>query len=268
MPALAPGTLNDVTVTNPSLLSGTLSKGWFADFLDVPQSNLFHADVESIFRAAITAGCGDGTNYCVDSPVTRAQMAVFLLKSEHGSAYVPPDCAGNLISFGDVVCPSLYANWIEQLSAEGITAGCGGGNYCPDASVTREQMAVFLLKTEHGSAYLPPDCAGEPDFLPRRALPEPVRELDRAAGGRKHHRRMRGRRLLSLEPRSEGPHGDFPLQDLRAGAGPGPGPPSPGPEEASTPGLTGRPPLRILTRPPTRGPSPPAPLRVTLRVRF
>ena len=94
------------------------------------------------------------------SPVTRAQMAVFLLKSEHGSAYVPPDCAGNPISFADVACPSLYANWIEQLSAEGITAGCGGGNYCPDASVTREQMAVFLLKTEHGSAYVPPDCAG------------------------------------------------------------------------------------------------------------
>ena len=160
VPALTPGTLNDVTVTDPSLLSGTLAKGWFADFLDVPQDNLFHADVETIFRAGITAGCGDGTNYCVGSVVTRAQMAVFLLKSEHGSSYVPPDCAGNSIVFADVACPSLYANWIEQLSAEGITAGCGGSNYCPDASVTRQQMAVFLLKTEHGSAYVPPDCAG------------------------------------------------------------------------------------------------------------
>jgi hypothetical protein len=89
-------------------------------------------------------------------------MAVFLLKSEHGSTYVPPDCALNPISFPDVPCPSLFADWIEQLAAEGITAGCGGGNYCPDASVTRQQMAVFLLKTEHGSAYLPPDCALNP----------------------------------------------------------------------------------------------------------
>ena len=160
MPALTPGTLNDLTVTNPSLLTGTLAKGWFADFADVPQDNLFHADVEKIFRESITAGCADGTIYCVDSVVTRAQMAVFLLKTEHGSAYVPPDCAGNAISFPDVACPSPYANWIEQLATEGITAGCGGGNYCPDASVTREQMAVFLLKTEHGSAYVPPSCAG------------------------------------------------------------------------------------------------------------
>jgi len=157
VPALTPGTLDDVTVTNPSLLTGTLARGWFADFLDVPQDNLFHADVEKIFRKGITAGCGDGTNYCVNTAVTRAQMAVFLLKSEHGSTYVPPSCTG---VFADVPCPSLFADWIENLASEGITAGCGGGNYCPAASVTRAQMAVFLLKAEHGSAYVPPQCTG------------------------------------------------------------------------------------------------------------
>jgi hypothetical protein len=35
--------------------------------------------------------------------------------------------------------------WIEQLAAEGITSGCGGGTYCPEDSVTRAQMAVFLV---------------------------------------------------------------------------------------------------------------------------
>jgi len=104
----------------------------------------------------VTGGCGTGT-YCPSSSVTRAQMAVFLLKSEHGSDYVPPNCTG---IFGDVPCPSQFANWIEQLSNEGITGGCGGNNYCPDNPVTRQQMAVFLLKTEHGSAYLPPMCTG------------------------------------------------------------------------------------------------------------
>ena len=157
VPALTAGTLDDVTVTNPSLLSGTLSKGWFADFLDVPQANLFHGDVEKIFRQGITAGCGDGTSYCVNAPVTRAQMAVLLLKAEHGSTYVPPSCVG---VFGDVPCPGPFTDWIEPLAAEGITAGCGGGNYCPGASVTRAQMSVFLLKAEHGSAYVPPACAG------------------------------------------------------------------------------------------------------------
>ena len=70
-------------------------------------------------------------------------MAVFLLKAEHGSAYVPPACAG---VFGDVTCPSLFADWIEQLAAEGITGGCGGGNYCPNNPNNRGQMAAFLVK--------------------------------------------------------------------------------------------------------------------------
>jgi hypothetical protein len=84
-------------------------------------------------------------------------MAVFLLKAEHGSSYLPPACQA---LFDDVPCPSAFANWIEQLSAEGITAGCGGASFCPASPVTRQQMAVFLLKTEHGSAYVPPTCTG------------------------------------------------------------------------------------------------------------
>jgi hypothetical protein len=71
-------------------------------------------------------------------------MAAFLLKAEHGSSYVPPGCTG---VFPDVPCPSLFADWIEQLFAEAITGGCGGGNYCPSNPNTRGQMAVFLVKT-------------------------------------------------------------------------------------------------------------------------
>jgi hypothetical protein len=155
-PTMSAGTLNDVVVTNPSSLAGSLAAGFLADFNDVPAGSLFHDDVEKVFRAGITAGCGNG-NFCVSAAVTRAQMAVFLLKAEHGSSYVPPPCAG---IFADVTCPSPFADWIEQLSAEGITAGCGGGNYCPASPVRRDQMAVFLLKTEHGSVYVPPTCIG------------------------------------------------------------------------------------------------------------
>jgi hypothetical protein len=43
--------------------------------------------------------------------------------------------------------PSPFAAWIEQLAAEGITGGCGGGNFCPASPNTRGQMAVFLTKT-------------------------------------------------------------------------------------------------------------------------
>src|SRR5262249_50215842 len=62
-PALTAGTPNDVVVTNPSTLKGTLAKGWFADFADVPQNYIYHAAIEKVFRAAITSSCTPG-NYC------------------------------------------------------------------------------------------------------------------------------------------------------------------------------------------------------------
>ena len=62
----------------------------------------------------------------------------------HGRTYAPPRCSGR---FTDVPCPSLFADWIEQLAAEQITGGCGSGNYCPNNPNTRGQMAVFLVKT-------------------------------------------------------------------------------------------------------------------------
>ncbi len=158
-PARPAGSLNDIMVINPSGTAGTLRNGWIADFTDVPGNQQFYSYITKLVSNAITVGCGTGI-YCPDSSVTRQQMAVFLLKSKNGLCFVPPPCSG---VFPDVPCSSGFAPWIEALSAAGITGGCGGGNYCPANPVTRQQMAVFLLKSKHGSSYVPPACSG--DFL-------------------------------------------------------------------------------------------------------
>jgi uncharacterized repeat protein (TIGR03803 family) len=155
-PALPPGTLNDIVVTNFDTRTGSLANAWLADFVDVPQGDPFHGAVETVFRGGITAGCGSGA-YCRNDDVTRGQMAVFLLKGKHGAGYLPPACTG---VFADVPCPGPFTDWIEQLSNEGITGGCGGGNFCPSNPVTRAQIAAFLLKAKHGSTYSPAACAG------------------------------------------------------------------------------------------------------------
>ncbi len=49
-------------------------------------------------------------------------------------------------TFGDVPASDPAFPFVEALAGSGITAGCAGGNYCPDASLTRRQMAVFLAK--------------------------------------------------------------------------------------------------------------------------
>jgi len=125
-------------------------------FSDVPTLYWAGGFIERLYRAGITGGCGvNPLQYCPETTVTRSQMAVFLERGIHGSSYHPP-VVGLSTGFADVQ-PDYWAGaWIKQLAAEGITGGCGPGNYCPESPVTRAQMAVFLLRSKHGASYSPP----------------------------------------------------------------------------------------------------------------
>jgi hypothetical protein len=136
--------------------NGSIVQSALTSFADVPLGYWAFDFIRTLYYNGVTSGCG-GLNYCPDASVTREQMAVFLLKALLGSAYVPPACT--TAPFADVPCSSPYAAWIQHLVNLGVTSGCGGGNYCPTNPVTREQMAVFLLKTKEGAAFAPPACA-------------------------------------------------------------------------------------------------------------
>lgn len=113
-------------------------------FTDVAADDFAASFIEKLFADGITGGCG-GNKYCPGEPMTRAQIAVFLLRAKHGASYTPPPPSGD--QFGDVDASHWAVAWIEELAAEGITGGCGGGNFCPNGSVTRAQMAVFMVRT-------------------------------------------------------------------------------------------------------------------------
>jgi hypothetical protein len=153
-PAKPAGTVHDIVVTLPGGMAGTMRNGYVSNFTDV--SGIFGPSIAKLAANQVTAGCGNGSTYCPGSGATRAQMAVFLLRSKKGVCYTPPAATGTV--FPDVPANSFAAAWIEALAAEGVTSGCGGGLYCPNATVTRAQMAVFLLKMLEGSGYAPPPC--------------------------------------------------------------------------------------------------------------
>jgi hypothetical protein len=116
-------------------------------FVDVPLSYWAVNWIERLYADGITSGClTSPLSYCPDQAVTRDQMAKFLLIARHGAGYTPPAVGGST-GFGDVPTSYWAAPWIKQLAAEGITSGCGGGNYCPGQVVTRSQMAKFLVLT-------------------------------------------------------------------------------------------------------------------------
>ncbi|HEY7112961.1 MAG TPA: galactose oxidase-like domain-containing protein [Thermoanaerobaculia bacterium] len=154
-PARPPGTLHDVVVRNPDGSTRTQPDAWLSDFLDVPQAHLFHDAVERLFRSGVTAGCGGG-NFCPNDTVTRAQMAIFLLRALHGPGWAPPPATGTV--FTDVPANAFAAAAIERAAAEGIFPP--GGSFGPAVAVTRAEMAKLLLRAEHGPGYAPPAAAG------------------------------------------------------------------------------------------------------------
>jgi hypothetical protein len=131
-----------------------------AIFADVPNTYWANDFIERLYLSRITGGCGvTPLIYCPNQGVTRAQLAVFLLRSMYGAPYLPPE-VGDTTGFNDVSIDHWAAAWIKQLAAEGITGGCGDGNYCPNQVVNRAQLAVMLLRAEHGVGYIPPAASG------------------------------------------------------------------------------------------------------------
>jgi hypothetical protein len=125
-------------------------------FTDVPPTSAFYRFIETLLHHGITGGCS-ATAYCPLEGTTRQQMAVFALVAREGAGYVPPAC-GATPTFADVPASSPYCRWVEELARRRVVSGCGNGNYCPTSSVTREQMAVFVLRTLD-SAFTPLACS-------------------------------------------------------------------------------------------------------------
>jgi serine protease len=118
-------------------------------FLDVPVTGKEWMEpwIDQYYREGMTTGCGS-SNYCPENNVTRAEMAVFVMRALNGASWTPPPPTG---VFGDVPVTGKewMQPWIEAFYHAGITTGCGGGNYCPENNVTRAEMAVFLGRAYH-----------------------------------------------------------------------------------------------------------------------
>lgn len=122
----------------PALADADLPGGTFTD----DDGNVHEGYIEAIAAAGITRGCNPPSNYlyCPGKPVTRGQMAAFLVRALD----LPP--AGNAFRDDD---DSIFQADINALAASGITRGCdppANTRFCADDLVTRGQMAAFLVR--------------------------------------------------------------------------------------------------------------------------
>jgi hypothetical protein len=116
-------------------------------YLDVVPGSIHAAAIGALRESKITLGCDrTGDRFCPTGSVTRAQMASFLTRGLQ--LPVPTDAA----PFVDVPAGAPHAEAIAALAAAGVTGGCSadGPRFCPDAPVTRAQMATFLRNALDG----------------------------------------------------------------------------------------------------------------------
>jgi hypothetical protein len=132
------------------------SPGGQSVFGDVPPTDSGCSFVHYIAAQEVTSGCATGS-FCPSNTVDRWQMAVFLAKATTDPETIPfsgtvpgmgdYDCSdGGQSVFADVAPTDPACRHIHFMAVQGITAGCGGGNYCPGNVLARDQMAVFLTK--------------------------------------------------------------------------------------------------------------------------
>lgn len=114
-------------------------------FVDVTQDAHYWLPVETFAYDGVLAGtlCGDGGRFCPNEPLDRKTLAVWAVRVLDRRE---PD-AVSLTRFNDVDPGSFHAPFIERLAQRGITIGCGDGSrFCPDANMTRAEMAVMLAR--------------------------------------------------------------------------------------------------------------------------
>jgi alpha-tubulin suppressor-like RCC1 family protein len=116
-------------------------------FSDVSPGSFALSHINSLLGAGITTGCGSG-KYCPADTVTRQTMAAFLVRAVEGEPATTYCDSGS--PFSDVLVSNGMCKYIKRLSELAVTTGCGGGLYCPNDSVTRQQMAAFLVRAIEG----------------------------------------------------------------------------------------------------------------------
>ena len=147
IPPNTSGVERDGQITFNGVVLPVVQRGTAQIFADVPPSDYYFDGVNLLKQRNITSGCG-ASDYCPAQDVTRAQMAIFIVRAVIGGdsfTYSPTPY------FTDVAPADFGFAWIQKLKELGITTGCGNNLFCPNETVSRAEMAIFIIRARFGA---------------------------------------------------------------------------------------------------------------------
>jgi hypothetical protein len=122
-----------------------------AYFQDVPPSGITDSEyfpyVQRLAQLGITVGCQTSPAlFCPDESIPQAQMAVFVIRAWMLANNIPTLTYPTTPYFTDVAATDEYFPYIQKMAQLGFWTGCGGGQYCENSAVTRDQMAPMIMR--------------------------------------------------------------------------------------------------------------------------
>ncbi|MBL8234258.1 MAG: S-layer homology domain-containing protein [Bryobacterales bacterium] len=115
-----------------------------AYFQDVPATHPLFRYIQKMRELNLTGGCRTGF-FCPNDLLDRGQLAIFLSRARPYTVFSGVQTPSFFMRYRDV--PSgLYSSPVQQLADWGIDYGCSATQFCPADKVTREQMAIALVR--------------------------------------------------------------------------------------------------------------------------
>ena len=143
-------------------------------YSDVQPGHPYYIYIQTAKQTEIQPGSRTATTFGVNDPVTRAEMARWVVRAQMDepaiTAYLN-STGGLFCSFADVSCPGatganvsdttgVSGDWryIETMYRRGYTKGCDSSNdgqrrFCPTRTLTRGEMSVFIIRAKMNSVF-------------------------------------------------------------------------------------------------------------------
>lgn len=134
-------------------------------FSDVGKDHWAYQPVEALYQKGIISGKSKDS-FEPDSSITRAEFAKIIANAFFKGESAPA------ADYSDVSAGDWYYDYVALLSGKGIIQGNPDGSFAPDNQITRQDMALILVRAAESKGITLKDSGTQPSFTDAAEIDE------------------------------------------------------------------------------------------------